>query len=514
MTTLLSEIKADITHIQALVQAQLDTLGQDKSFDPKQVLGLQGENCKRRLRQLKGISSEECLELQDLLFNGPWTAEEKTNMANILNDASRDEDGTGSPGRQYCPAFVAFLSKGDVQALNNPDIGNMMKIQVLAERTLNIGFFRPTEPGYKAILAAGCANGMTVQPSENLPFLNELKRLVRGGAKKRPKPSIWLLKFPNSPSELPPALLESAYAADDPPVALEDVAEAAALKATVDLGCRKSKKALQERPETSSMAMVPMASQLPAVGAGMMSMGGAPGTMQNQLQTMLQMAQMMATNPMMCQMMTMMSQAPQQQGDIPLTMLGPRGHAGQSDARASCPAAATPTTPAGSPRNDSQEQDSLPMHPAEEKVPLFDVGVKLPADCKKAATVVAGQAAKVVAGQAAVMETAMEQRAMKKPAAAKTKPAANTKAATKKPPVPESTLAKEVKTKGVKKDTELKMDRKNLHSRTYTAAKLKFLKEGNPLEKACEKASAVAADELRRHGYEPHPKKRPQKPRK
>ena len=510
MATLFSDIKADITHIQALVQAQVDTLGHDKSFDRQQVLGVQAENCKRRLRQLKALSAEECLELQDLLFKGPWSAEEKTNMVNILNDASRDEDGTGSEGKQYCPAFVAFLTKSDVQKLSNPDMGNMMKIQVLAERTLNIGFFRPTEPGYKIILASGCANGMTVQPSENLPFLNELKRLVRAGAKKRPKPSPWLLRFPNSPAELPPALLESAYAADDQPVSLESVAEAAALKASVDLGCRKSKKGLHEAPRPSSMALAPVATQAPGMVTGMIGMQGEARTMPNQLQTMFQMCQMMASNPMLCQMMNMMSQAPQpqqhQQDDIPLTMFGSRGAAGSVHSRASFSSAANPNTPEGSPKNDSQELDSLPRQAEEtvQTVPLFDVGVpeqegKQPPPNKKAESLQKA-ASLQVAKQAKLMEKAFDERAMKKPAACNPKAKA----------VP---TASKPETKAVKKDQEggLKMDRKNLHSRTYTAAKLKFLKQGFKLEEACTKASQVAADELRKHGFEPHPKKRPNK---
>ena len=491
MATLFSDIKADITHIQALVQAQVDTLGHDESFDSQQVLGVQAENCKRRLRQLKTISAEECVELQDLIFKGPWSAEMKTSMVNILNDASRDEGGTGSEGKQYCPAFVAFLSKSDVQKLNDPDMGNMMKIQVLAERTLNIGFFRPTEPGYKIILAAGCANGMTVQPSENLPFINELKRLVRGGAKKRPKPSPWLLRFPNQPGELPPALLESAYAADDPPVSLQNVEEAAALKAPVDLGCRKSKKALHEKTEASSWSMVP-ATPASAMGAGIQM--GMPGNMQNQMQGMqgmLQMCQMMASNPMLFQMMNMMANSGQQ--EIPITMIGKR----IDRASPSCPG-----TPASSPKNDSQEQEVPPIEPQEKaagapKIPLFHLGAP---DEKDLISGLQKKAQSMVASQAKVMERALEERAMKKPATC------NPKAKAK------STASKS-ETKAIKKDQEggLKMDRKNIHSRTYTAAKLKFLKQGFKLEDAIEKASAVAANELKKHGFVPHPKNRPNK---
>ena len=58
---------------------------------------------------------------------------------------------------------------------------------------------------------------------------------------------------------------------------------------------------------------------------------------------------------------------------------------------------------------------------------------------------------------------------------------------------------------------EKKMDRKNIHSRAYQAAKGKYLKEGKSHQEACEAAAEDAAMELRRHGFEPHPKKRPTK---
>jgi hypothetical protein len=116
-------------------------------------------------------------------------------------------------------------------------------------------------------------------------------------------------------------------------------------------------------------------------------------------------------------------------------------------------------------------------------------------------------AASQVANQAELMEEAFEARAMKKPAAKEPQPkiAASSKVA------PESKLNKDSKTKPVKKDPEHKMDWKNLHSRTYTAAKLCFIQEGHKLEIACEKAHKVVADDLSMaSGFEPHPNKKRQ----
>ena len=161
---------------------------------------------------------------------------------------------------------------------------------------------------------------------------------------------------------------------------------------------------------------------------------------------------------------------------------------------------AAPRVPSKSPPDESQDtQESQPheVNPAGVKpLKLFDTGGDETDD--QPAPETSSHKPLDAIQQAGVVEDAIDCRSkaakMKRPAAA----------------VPESKPKKIDATKAVKKDKEpLKMDRKNLHSRTYTAAKLKGLKDGMTLEDACEKASKVAAAELKKHGYEPHPKKRP-----
>ena len=161
---------------------------------------------------------------------------------------------------------------------------------------------------------------------------------------------------------------------------------------------------------------------------------------------------------------------------------------------------AAPRVPSKSPPDESQDtQESQPheVNPAGVKpLKLFYTGGDETDD--QPAPETSSQKPLDAIQQAGVVEDAIDRRSkaakMKRPAAA----------------VPESKPKRIDATKAVKKDKEpWKMDRKNLHSRTYTAAKLKGLKEGMTLEDACEKASKVDAAELKKHGYEPHPKKRP-----
>ena len=252
----------------------------------------------------------------------------------------------------------------------------------------------------------------------------------------------------------------------------------------VDL--RRSSKAQR----TESMAMLPAHPKGPMMGASMGSMGARVGSMPGGAAcggfdpTMLMM--------MGAHFMSMMQGVnpfgkgnPASPEDLQI-YLTPKGKG------------MAPRVPSRSPPDESQDTQESQPHEHEVKpagvrpLKLFDTGET----DDQPAPETSSQKPLDAIQQAGVVEDAIDRRSkaakMKRPAAA----------------VPESKPKKIEPTKAVKKDKEpLKMDRKNLHSRTYTAAKLKGLKEGMTLEDACVKASKVAAAELKKHGYEPHPKK-------
>ena len=255
----------------------------------------------------------------------------------------------------------------------------------------------------------------------------------------------------------------------------------------VDL--RRSSKAQR----TESMAMLPAHPKGPMMGASMGSMGARVGSMPGG-------AACGGFDPTMMMMMgahfmSMMQGVnpfgkgnPASPEDLQI-YLTPKGKG-----------MAAPRVPSRSPPDESQDTQESQPHEHEVKpagvrpLKLFDTGET----DDQPAPETSSQKPLDAIQQAGVVEDAIDRRSkaakMKRPAAA----------------VPESKPKKIEPTKAVKKDKEpLKMDRKNLHSRTYTAAKLKGLKEGMTMEDACVKASKVAAAELKKHGYEPHPKKRP-----
>lgn len=121
---------------------------------------------------------------------------------------------------------------------------NHVYLQTMPERRLHVAgvrqyrlatdLRRPNEVSFKNVFAAGVASGMSLAPEERLPYLSELKRVVRGEAKRLGTPDPFLRRYPAAPEDLPEAF-RSAYF-DDPPANV-DGGSARALNA--GLGCRR-----------------------------------------------------------------------------------------------------------------------------------------------------------------------------------------------------------------------------------------------------------------------------------
>ena len=75
MSNLFNEVKKDAGQIQGLLQKQIDTFKDQKTLKLDDVLAQQSQNVIRRLRQLKSVTPEQSMELQELLMDGPWTSE-------------------------------------------------------------------------------------------------------------------------------------------------------------------------------------------------------------------------------------------------------------------------------------------------------------------------------------------------------------------------------------------------------------------------------------------------------
>ena len=469
------QVHADITHIHTMLEEQKNTLPDGHNMTS--AIASQAAGVLQMLRNLTGLNHEQSMQMQRLVLAGPWTGQQKGEFADVLTSHHSTGALSSSPRRQLVESFSAYLTLEDVQKLSDPQHSLLAKIQVLADRCVSVGIVRPLEKSWKPIVAAGIAAGMTMQTHERLPYLEELKRLVAKGKNARGMPEPYLTTYPHDPTDLPPAL-KQCFAGST----MGGVEEGQGLAACSQVDLRRSSKSQR----TESMAMLPSRPKGPMMGAGMGSMpGGAacggfdPGMMM-----------MMGAQYFMSMM---------QQGVNPfgkgnparpedLVYLTPKGKG-----------MAAPPVPCKSPPDESQDtQESQPheVKPAGVRpLKLFDTGDETD---DQPAPETSSQKPLDAKQQAKVVEDAIDHRSkaakMKRPAAA----------------VPESKPKKIEPTKAVKKDKEpLKMDRKNLHSRTYTAAKLKGLKEGMTLEDACVKASKVAAAELKKHGYEPHPKKRP-----
>ena len=266
MVDLYEKCKKDIQSIGDLLETQQTAL---PGSDMTKAVATQSANVLRRLRSIRLITPEQMIEIQSTILQGPWTQSQKEEMVAVLTEQqAKGSANSSSPQQQMVEDFVPFLSVHDVGVLSNPNVSHLVKLQVMSDRCMAIGVLHPTETSYRNILSAAVATGLTLTPDERLPYLGELKRLVRSAAKKTQRPEPYLHKYPTAAGDLP-AALRACY--EDDPVATVEGGSARALSA--GLHCRRS------RGRAAPLAIVPASSSghgtVPQPGMGTM-VGGMP----------------------------------------------------------------------------------------------------------------------------------------------------------------------------------------------------------------------------------------------
>lgn len=329
-------------------------------------------------------------------------------------------------------------------------------METMATRCMRIGLVKPDEQSFRNILAAMVACGFQVADSEKLTWLNELKRLLRGKAKRSPVPDPYVTTFPGSHEELPQPF-KATYAE-------EEILEMEPSKAA-DMVARLPLRRTSRIVRGQSQLALPSQQQPVAPTPNMMQAGmsGLQAMMAND-----HMKNLMAQNPMMAMMACMMSMAqPQSQQPPPPPQ---RVEPVITFMRAPEPAAA--------PRNRPQESDH--------RQPLFDTGLP---DTEES---MPDSALSEVDAQSMVVQEALKRRETEKANAKKdAKKAVAKKAAAKKAGAMKKPAAAPEKVKEEKKVKKEPAEKNDKTAKTPMKAKLdKNVKEEKPVVKEEEKMAA------------------------
>ena len=200
MGTPYERVASDIQHVHDMLEGQRENLGEEPF---QRAVNGQASNILTRLRNMPRISSEDAMALQGMILRGPWTAEQKGEMCEML---TARPSSAPSGAHQLVEHFSQYLTQSDVMVLSDPMKSHLCKAKVISDRMISVGMVRPYEKSYRPILKAAMAGGWKLQTHEQLTWLEAIKNQLRTHTRNNALPEPYLDVFPANPLELPPAL--------------------------------------------------------------------------------------------------------------------------------------------------------------------------------------------------------------------------------------------------------------------------------------------------------------------
>jgi hypothetical protein len=172
------------------------------------------------------IQAADASRIVALIGQGPWSQEQRTELAGAVNTAVLNNGvSTGGSRRplQICANFKAYLSHGDLKVLGQQDTPLVAKIDTVCTRMVRIGLHLPQENCLRLVMAVAQAHGLQVPDGNENKFtvFKELKRVLKSKVQRADKPAQHMVAFPHNPGELPAGILQAAYDENDPPCGLE-----------------------------------------------------------------------------------------------------------------------------------------------------------------------------------------------------------------------------------------------------------------------------------------------------
>ena len=295
-------------------------------------------------------------EFIETIKMGSWSKTQQDTLAMAVNTSVLKANSGSTTQRralQDASDFSGYFSAKDLQVIGNPQVPTQHKLEQIAMRMMRVGLHLPSEPTTRHILALAIRAGLQHTQNDHQELFRlykELKRILKASLKSAPKSTEHLLKYPADPQELPPALLDGAFDADDPPAKIDaNYADVAAQASSIS--CRRLNRLVSAK---SSDQVAIANAQGSSSSSGQTGSGGMdPSMMMFQF---------------MHHMMGMMGQyGGGQRGDVPpLSFLKPSANKRKALADGVCSDGTSPEqqTPPGrkedSPGTSSREPDPSP----------------------------------------------------------------------------------------------------------------------------------------------------------
>ncbi|CAL1150708.1 unnamed protein product [Cladocopium goreaui] len=153
------------------------------------------------------------VELATQIAAGPWTNAQRDRLNQAVNSVLVRNGQNTRRGLQACGNFKAYLSAGDLSALESSETSYLAKVDVITSRMLRIGLHCPAETCLGAIVSMVHHQS---SDDELKTMLEDYKKALKNKKKVAPKPAVHLLQYPVDPHDLPKELLASGWDQADP----------------------------------------------------------------------------------------------------------------------------------------------------------------------------------------------------------------------------------------------------------------------------------------------------------
>ena len=292
------------------------------------------------------------VELATQIAAGPWTNVQRDRLNQAVSNVLLQNGQSTRRGLQTCGNFKAYLSAGDLSALESSETSYLTKIEVITHRMIRIGLHCPSETCLGAIVSMVHHQS---SDDELKTMLEDHKKALKTKKKSAPKPAVHLLQYPVDPTDLPKELFDTAWDQNDPPARVH-----AGPDDLKPLGPLRNHNKRLTKNRASDLAM--------ASGSGSLPAGGVQGMLMNM---------MMQQQQMLYQCMA----GKDQSGEVPgLHLFKPNNNRGQKKQQLALTDATAPAEPAATQAEAAQSEPPAEVPKATvQQVPTPQSVLKLPA---------------------------------------------------------------------------------------------------------------------------------------
>ena len=176
----------------------------------------------------RDIIASECIELMTLANGGPWTSEQKRELAIVIGGMKGGQisatDGTASTDKhvknQNCLFIENMIPEQSWADLRAKSSSLLARAHVLAQVACSINLVNPSQPTLfrmTSILAYCNDRDWSMSQEQVFSFMDKIKAFIKAG---RPKSTeaVYLVDYPVAAKDLPASLQKLAFGDGDLPV--------------------------------------------------------------------------------------------------------------------------------------------------------------------------------------------------------------------------------------------------------------------------------------------------------